>query len=114
MKDITITIPADALRTLLAKLDISDANTSLPAGTKSDVRLGTVPDDHPGQDWSDKQKRLIYRICYERGFTGEDAKRYIRKQVGLTNGRPPSMREASALIDELTNPDNTGGRHGAP
>ena len=61
--------------------------------------------------------RLASRVAAidEGGLTGEDAKRFIRARVGLPqgNGRPPSMREASDLIDHLMSAESSGGRHGA-
>lgn len=123
MKDITITIPGELLRHALETLQTADAKTPPPRGSAqrptpaNDVRRGPVPHDHQSQDqdWTDKQKRLIYRLCYDRGFTGEDAKRFIRTRVGLPqgNGRPPSMREASDLIDQLMSAEQEGGGHGA-
>ena len=121
MKDITITIPGELLRHALETLQAADAKTPPPRGPAqkptpaNDIRRGPVPHDHQSevQDWSDKQKRLLYRLCYERGHTGDEAKRFIRSSLGLTNGRPPNIREASDLIDRLTNPDGDGGHHGA-
>lgn len=125
MRDITITIPGDTVQQLLDALRRSttphaalaaEGPTPTPA---NDVRRGPAPPNSQGatqdQDWSDKQKRLIYRLCYDRGLTGEEAKRFIRARVGLPqgNGRPPSVREASDLIDHLMGAESSGGRHGA-
>ena len=119
MKDITITIPGETVQQLLDTLRHSTATHAVVGSAPApanDVRHGPAPQSTQAQDldWSDKQKRLIYRLCYDRGITGEDAKRFIRTRVGLPqgNGRPPSMREASELIDHLMSAESTGGRHG--
>ena len=121
MKDVTIIIPGETVQQLLDALRLSTAPhpvAGTPPTPANDVRRGPAPQSTGAgndQEWSDKQKRLIYRLCYDRGLTGEDAKRFIRARVGLPqgNGRPPSMREASDLIDHLMSAESSGGRHGA-
>ena len=69
---------------------------------------------------SDAQRRLLWRLALTLGYEGEAASTFLADRLGIRDGRMPTKREASRLIDELDaearrsgHPGNGGGRHAA-
>ena len=50
---------------------------------------------------SDNQRKLLYRLASERGFTGEDSRLWLHEELGVDSLDKVSMRAASAFIDRL-------------
>ncbi|MEI7511923.1 MAG: hypothetical protein WCK01_00475 [Candidatus Uhrbacteria bacterium] len=58
---------------------------------------------------SDNQRKLLYRLASERGFTGEDARLWLHEELGVDSLDKVSMRAASAFIDQLKQANGQNG-----
>ncbi|CAG1000035.1 hypothetical protein ARNL5_04022 [Anaerolineae bacterium] len=50
---------------------------------------------------SDSQRKLLYRLAYERGHEGDAARLWLHKELGVESLKDVSRRAASAFIDRL-------------
>ena len=50
---------------------------------------------------SDAQRKLLYRIAFERGHEGDGAREWLHKELGVDSLTKVGKRDASAFIDRL-------------
>lgn len=58
---------------------------------------------------SDPQRRLLYRLAFEHGHEGDDARAWLHQELGVESLSEATKRAASALIDRLVRKDDSNG-----
>ena len=58
---------------------------------------------------SDAQRRLLYRLAFEHGHEGDEARTWLHQELGVESLTDATKRDASALIDRLVRKDNGNG-----
>lgn len=61
----------------------------------------TVNDNYGSGYMSEPQRRILFRIASQMGVEGDDVTPFLAERLGIRDGRMPTKREASRLIDEL-------------
>lgn len=62
---------------------------------------------------SDAQRRLLYRIAFERGHEGDGAREWLHKELGVDSLAKVGKRQASAFIDRLLQSNGSNGHTAA-
>lgn len=58
---------------------------------------------------SDAQRRLLYRLAFEHGHEGDDARTWLHQELGVESLSEATKRMASSLIDRLVRKDDGNG-----
>ena len=58
---------------------------------------------------SDPQRRLLYRLAFEHGHEGDEARTWLHQELGVESLSEATKRAASALIDRLVKKDGSNG-----
>ncbi len=58
---------------------------------------------------SDPQRRLLYRLAFEHGHEGDDARTWLHQELGVESLSEVTKRMASSLIDRLVRKDEGNG-----
>lgn len=58
---------------------------------------------------SDPQRRLLYRLAFEHGHEGDDARTWLHQELGVESLAEVTKRMASSLIDRLVRKDEGNG-----
>lgn len=58
---------------------------------------------------SDPQRRLLYRLAFEHGHEGDQARAWLHQELGVESLSDATKRAASALIDRLVKKDEGNG-----
>ncbi len=85
-----------------------EAPADRPAGP---ARADRAPDRSFGDAMTDPQRRLLYRIAFEKGHEGDGARDWLHGELGVTSLADVSKRQASAFIDRHL--DKRGNGHAA-
>lgn len=128
-------IGAVAIEELETEFDLNETRTetSLPDGRRSQARASDEqprdaekPRNDPtssrshgyraAQDrgsfdgaMSDAQRRLLYRLAFEHGHEGDEARIWLHQELGVESLTDATKRDASALIDRLVRKDGGNG-----
>lgn len=62
---------------------------------------------------SDAQRRLLYRLAFEHGHEGDEARTWLHQELAVESLSDATKREASALIDRLVRKDGGNGQAAA-
>lgn len=102
---IVLKIPVAALRDLLRAAEVAPD----PKPGHPDRQPHRESHNEPARAWTEKQRRLLFRLVYRLGHEGAAARRFITDQLGLRSDEEPSVQQASSLIDRLKNPEDHRG-----
>ncbi|MCZ7682450.1 MAG: hypothetical protein M5U28_28125 [Sandaracinaceae bacterium] len=58
---------------------------------------------------SDPQRRLLYRLAFEHGHEGDEARTWLHQELGVESLAEATKRMASSLIDRLVRKDEGNG-----
>ena len=102
------TRPADPSRT-----DDAPREDTRPNGRTSSYRGNAGAYDRSGGSFdgpmSDPQRRLLYRLAFEHGHEGDEARTWLHQELGVESLSEATKRMASALIDRLVRKDDGNG-----
>lgn len=88
----------DAINVGMVSLDELGGDEAEVIGDATPARTAPVA---PSGAMSEAQKRILLRQAAQLGHEDDAAQRFISGRVGIRDGRAPTKREASKLIDEL-------------
>ncbi|MCZ7681157.1 MAG: hypothetical protein M5U28_21170 [Sandaracinaceae bacterium] len=123
-------IGAVAIEELEEEFGFADARSEVPRGnghrtetsrTDDPPREDARPNGRPsyrGNDrgggsfdgpMSDPQRRLLYRLAFEHGHEGDEARAWLHQELGVESLSEATKRAASSLIDRLVRKDDGNG-----
>jgi hypothetical protein len=76
-------------------------DTREPKTVKNELSRATTRSDSSRA--SDQQRRYLYRLLQERNIEGDDARAFIKKELGVATVKDAPKAAVSALIDRLKN-----------